>query len=351
MGVQGSGEKQLPPLLLPPAPELPRRLSWIDVAKGMGILLVVWGHIYGGLERAGLLPQTERARWTFYFVYCVHMPLFFWIAGLHVDRGLQRGRRSFLWSKFRSIAYPYFLWSLVQGLLQATLSRHVNSAVSLESLRNIWFAPIGQFWFLYSLLLCHLLIVVVPRRSAILGVTALVVLTLSPVLPGILGETCYYFVFYAVGVLAGRRNLAAPVGNSRIGIILALSIPVFVIAGVGNGLLTDRNHETPGAVVVALSGIAIVICASLLASGWPAGVLRKLGEMSLTIYVLHVIAGAGCRIALLRVGIVDPTVHLALGMVCGTLLPVAFHLVARQLGLLPSRNPDPPAAGTGPPDY
>jgi hypothetical protein len=31
------------------------RLSWVDTAKGLGIFLVVFGHVWRGLENAGLI--------------------------------------------------------------------------------------------------------------------------------------------------------------------------------------------------------------------------------------------------------------------------------------------------------
>ena len=45
------------------------RLSWLDVLKGIGIILVAIGHIYSN-------------RTVFNWLYSFHMPLFFFAAGL-----------------------------------------------------------------------------------------------------------------------------------------------------------------------------------------------------------------------------------------------------------------------------
>ncbi|MCD4694754.1 MAG: acyltransferase family protein, partial [Bacteroidales bacterium] len=45
-----------------------QRFEWIDIAKGIGILLVVYGHCQPP-------PLIEK------FVYAFHMPLFFFISG------------------------------------------------------------------------------------------------------------------------------------------------------------------------------------------------------------------------------------------------------------------------------
>ena len=44
------------------------RLSWLDVLKGIGIILVVMGHIYSNSI-------------IFNWLYSFHMPLFFFAAG------------------------------------------------------------------------------------------------------------------------------------------------------------------------------------------------------------------------------------------------------------------------------
>ena len=46
-----------------------KRIDFIDVAKGIAIFLVVYGHTYDG-------------RNLHLFIYSFHMPLFFFISGL-----------------------------------------------------------------------------------------------------------------------------------------------------------------------------------------------------------------------------------------------------------------------------
>ena len=48
-------------------------------------------------------------------LYTFHMPLFFFLAGLNVPHSLRRGTGPFLSSKVWTLAYPYVLWSLIQG--------------------------------------------------------------------------------------------------------------------------------------------------------------------------------------------------------------------------------------------
>ena len=53
-----------------------KRLDWIDIAKGIGIILVVLGHT--------LVPQVREtgfAGFLWIFIYNFHMPLFFFLSG------------------------------------------------------------------------------------------------------------------------------------------------------------------------------------------------------------------------------------------------------------------------------
>src|SRR5436190_2122812 len=56
-----------------------RREHWIDVTKGIGILLVVYGHVLRGLVTAGIVPNSKLFQIAYYTLYLFHMPLFFFL--------------------------------------------------------------------------------------------------------------------------------------------------------------------------------------------------------------------------------------------------------------------------------
>ena len=99
----------------------------LDIAKGIGILLVVLGHC----------PQVwiPVKQWIFSF----HVPLFFLIAGMvwdrtsHKESGFLNG--SFLAKKALRLLVPCFLWGLVYLLARAI----VSSSFKLESLAYLLF--------------------------------------------------------------------------------------------------------------------------------------------------------------------------------------------------------------------
>ena len=87
-----------PPVATPVA--LPKaRLGWVDAAKGIGIVLVVYGHAVDGLRSAGLVPADGWAAFSFYAIYTFHMPLFFLLSVLFARRSAERVTGPFLRSR------------------------------------------------------------------------------------------------------------------------------------------------------------------------------------------------------------------------------------------------------------
>lgn len=53
------------------------RLDWIDYAKGIAIILVVYGHVLIGIYNTGLNIPYSFYIYSLKFVYSFHMPVFF----------------------------------------------------------------------------------------------------------------------------------------------------------------------------------------------------------------------------------------------------------------------------------
>jgi fucose 4-O-acetylase-like acetyltransferase len=155
------------------------RDAWVDYAKAIGILLVVYGHVARGLHNAGIHMDEASYTRVDSIVYSFHMPLFFFLSGLFFFRSLnRRGPAVLAANKLDTILYPYILWSLIQGLTEVGLARYTTGSATLSEVLALW-NPRVQFWFLYALLLVVLTAIVVFRSdartllAAVLGVSAL----------------------------------------------------------------------------------------------------------------------------------------------------------------------------------
>ncbi|MBR0156167.1 MAG: acyltransferase family protein [Clostridia bacterium] len=90
-----------------------KRKDYLDIARGIGILLVVLGHcplVYNPLKQ---------------WIYSFHMPLFFIISGMvwdrasHEKKGYFSGR--FIADKVKRLIIPCFIWGIFYLLLDAIL--------------------------------------------------------------------------------------------------------------------------------------------------------------------------------------------------------------------------------------
>lgn len=111
------------------------RKAWVDYAKGIGIVLVVHGHVLRGMNDAGLGSSSllERADTL---IYGFHMPLFFLLAGLFVGKWAERDFTTALKQKAYTILWPYLAWSLLQGSVSIVLSKATNASSLHWS--NLW---------------------------------------------------------------------------------------------------------------------------------------------------------------------------------------------------------------------
>lgn len=126
--------------------QLDKRDETLDIAKGIGILLVVLGHC----------PQVWNPlkQW----IYAFHMPLFFLVAGMvwdrytHEKRGFLTG--SFLLKKAKRLLLPCFLWGVLYMLVGFVRARSITPMgfayliygsqagfSKADSLTSLWFLP------------------------------------------------------------------------------------------------------------------------------------------------------------------------------------------------------------------
>lgn len=312
------------------------RANWVDAAKGLGIVLVVLGHAIDGAASARLLPSGSLWQAAWYWIYTFHMPLFFALAGLFVERRVVRDRAAFWSGLVPRLVWPYVLWSTVQLLVIGALGGAVNKPepFTLGRWAALLWAPLSQFWFLHALLLTHLVAsVVLPRAGrAVLMALALVALPLPALfeLPYIVAQPCHFAVFYALGVWLGPQA-PAPGGPAARWGLLALAV-LASIALATQALLGGAAHWSMASVPAAVAGLWM--CSLLSQQPAVAGsrVLRFVGQRSMAIFLLHVFFAAGARMALRRFAHLDDgSALIVLATVAGVAGPLLVHAVASRL--------------------
>lgn len=74
-----------------------KRLDYIDIAKGLGMLAIIWGHIM-------------EVGTTNIFVYAFHIPLFFFISGAVFQKDKYKSFKDFAKRRIKTLVIPYFIF-------------------------------------------------------------------------------------------------------------------------------------------------------------------------------------------------------------------------------------------------
>ncbi len=161
-----------------------RRIHYIDMAKGIGILLVVFGH--------SAFPTAEMNRWISSF----HMPLFFLLSGILLSHtgAHEKPLGATIRKKARTILIPYLCFSIFSILFSAILDR-VTFAAYLPNalLQTVVFYGISVLWFLPSLFFGETIFLFIRKHTS-LPVTAILSLTIC--LISVLVVNTYHFHYF-----------------------------------------------------------------------------------------------------------------------------------------------------------
>jgi fucose 4-O-acetylase-like acetyltransferase len=318
----------------------PGRDAWVDYAKAIGIVLVVYGHVARGLYNAGIPLDAALYERVDSIIYSFHMPLFFFLSGLFFFHSLRRrGPACLTANKIDTIIYPYVIWSLIQGLTEVALSQYTTSSTTPAEVLSLW-DPRVQFWFLYALFLVVVTAILVYRSDAWFLIAA--VLAASAVayvyqdqIPSALHSDYVVknFVFFALGVWFSTvkdRIGRNPTPWAAAGLI-AFVVSQYVFHVELGLVYSDKGIAS---LLLATVSILAVTSVSIFLARTPARWVLALGSASLAIYVMHILCGSGARIILARFfGVQDATVHLIAGCLAGVLLPMLVLRLSARLGV------------------
>lgn len=157
-----------------------KRLNYFDMAKGIGVFLVLLGHMQGEeffSFSPYILPMCS-------FIFSFHMPLFFIISGMLIrykndkdkDLPVLAGKR------FKGIMIPYIWFSIIYLLI--VVYALITGGIKVQTLIvQIWYAlgmyGINVLWFLPALFAGELLFLwIIKRHSGKLSAAVIIILSI-----------------------------------------------------------------------------------------------------------------------------------------------------------------------------
>ena len=266
------------------------RLAYIDIAKGIGIILVVIGHcVPDASSLTGI--SNPYFKLLHQIIYSFHMPLFFFIAGFFVNTQkfsvsspyLQK-TYLFIRKKFNRLIVPYLFVGLCYLPLKLAFSQFANRPYHINNLWKIIIGinPDGELWFLYSLFMINVLVAVVFKfKVSLWKIMAALLAMLSPFCHIITN----YLLYFLIGMYIREKEENWIYKFSSFFIVICLAL---FFAG-NYALYLYPRYSVWIKILTSLSGIVLCLWTAktignnshVLSRG-----LRVLGEFSMDIYIL-----------------------------------------------------------------
>lgn len=199
------------------------RFDTIDIAKGIGIILVVIGHVCGGIIDTGYYNNDYVPKILYIFIYSFHMPLFFILSGLFVQNSINKKGYGYLKQNIPRLGWSYILWSIIQVSFIFAASNYVNTPIKSDywnSIISIAYSPPSQFWFLYVLMLMQIstFFIFRARLNEYLFVISTILLIsyfftsigTNRHLPTIISTFLHFYFYFSLGVVFHERLMSQP---------------------------------------------------------------------------------------------------------------------------------------------
>lgn len=317
------------------------RLFAIDSAKGIGILLVVFGHAWRGLMGAGLVPDGPLFRTVDFAVYAFHMPLFFFLSGLLFLDALRKHAAGTLFrGRVTRLLWPMALWSWMFFGLKLVAGANANAPVTTADFPLVPLPPYEHLWFLWALFLCQILLIffyallggrlttsAIQVGAGALAIALAVVNPLMSVPSPIWGPMVQHMPYFLAGIAVGGVTYWQP--TLRIGVLAGAGFAAMI------ALLGPEKASVVWSLVLVMLGwmVWLYVDRSAVVTGPVLNALRYLGQGSMVIYLAHTAFSAALRIALIKVGLEDLSLLLILTVAIGVFGPLLVLSVARKLRL------------------
>lgn len=318
-----------------------KRIEWIDIAKGLLIILVVMGHVTSSYHAANMYSNAPLLNFSHQLIYSFHMPAFMFISGLLFRA--KTDKKSQVKNILLSYGVPYLFFSFLWWIFKFVLSGIVNSQLGLTDLLLIPVFPISFMWFIYALLIIEIIQVVIGdklnRSNKIIHVGVCFILyILSSMLSNVeLFGSSYVFsdcivndvmknsIFFVLGVYLGKRILSKKICSGGHTLLYTLAL---LALNVVNYKFCIKNIFTNAC--VAMIGIiwAVSFCQIIKSK-----LLSYVGKRTLCIYVLQGYCIAMTRIVLTKMGLND-TIGIMPMLVCTFVainIPIFIYEICKKI--------------------
>lgn len=301
-----------------------RRITWMDVLRGLSILLVILHHTTQIVAyRVDEVPEFFAFISAFFAPY--RMPMLMFLSGLLVAGSLKRPAGEYIWGKVRRILWPIVVWTLVYAAAEFLADPAQAKYMPWEL--GFWNTYLWFMQFIFAYYIIALLIRWIPIW--VLMVVPFAAAFFIPADLDLLQRFFYLMPFFFLGAFVEKnwdryaKWLSVPLAAG-----LAI-IPIGV--ALYSGFIEPLWYE-PLSALPAMLGILILVRLTAIApdARWLKPV-RFVGQWSLIYYVAHYPVFAALGWLAMKVGLTNPTVGLLVIFVVTVAIATAFALIGRRM--------------------
>ena len=267
------------------------RNNSIDVAKGLGIILVVIGHVM-----SPVMSGHSVIEWLYSVIYTFHMPLFFFVSGYVAKKLITKpiAKIELLKQRLIRLMVPYCVWAAIYLPMKIVMAEHVRFSDEYK-----WYSfflgnnPDGQLWFLYVLFVISVFMILFVTKKNITAFTILFMIGsfLAPLIPYSIGFTSITLTFslYQIGFFFLGTLTAVKLDYNKVTTNTTAFIVSTVVLIAYSAVLWIQKDDV-WFLQATVAFCAVYIClylSSLIAKTKAKAPFISLGKKSMEIYLLH----------------------------------------------------------------
>lgn len=287
------------------------RIVWVDILRGISMLLIVYGHIIIHCDK--LSPLNK-------YIMSFHVPIFFMISGFIFSVKENTKYKDFIWKKFKRIMIPYFVFGFLFLIPFILFGNGLGAMLDRESEINIFKNIFGIFygnghdgllrqnsslWFLPCIFVTQQIFYFVEKLNEkykngskkifIYSLTTIIALVLGFVsysiphirLPWGIDVAIVLSFFFAIGKIINLLydKWKDKKYNKLIGIVLLI---VGYILSAPNTAVSCMNHEYGNYWLFAISAVVTSLGFIFFIQGWKKNrILEYIGNNTIGILIFH----------------------------------------------------------------
>lgn len=310
--------------------------TWVDRARGIGMILVVLGHALADTMSGGETSSISQV--IFDVIYSFHMPLFFFLSGFCGVKALEmiegRQKIDYISSRFKRLMIPYLFVGLWYVPLKIILSSEVNTEVNILALPINFISghnPNFQLWTLYALFISSTLICVLSG----LGYKSIIIISLASSVVSmfiacpitIIQQVMFEFFFYACGVTYRKTYTEKRVNTA----VLIVIFVTFIGASVFRAL-TGFEHVK---IITGITGIVLICELCKFMKLKDNSILDVVGKYSMDIYIMANLVQVLVRSVCLYKFHISAITCCVISTVLGIVLPIVVSkCIVRKVRIL-----------------